>query len=517
MTKNQIADVVIIGSGIAALVAATRLCEHKNVIVITKSKKENSNSNMAQGGVAAAVSRDDNWMNHFVDTITAGNDHNINNAVEILVKKGPKYLQDMMVKGMIFDSDDNGRMILGQEGAHGKRRILHAGGDATGKALVEFMLGQLNDKVKIVEDILAVDLLVDSNKCYGIKIKRKNGKIENLYCKHTIIASGGCGGLYSFSSNDSTITGDGVAMAYRAGANLVDLEFVQFHPTMLYTNGKANGLVSEAVRGEGAILITESGKPLMKGVHPLADLAPRDVVSREIHRAFLQGETVYLDVSMIENFSRRFPTISKICEENGVDWRKGKLPIVPGAHFHMGGIQTNESGQTSIQHLYAIGEVACTGVHGANRLASNSLLEGIVFANSLADFILTIPEESWDHMPESFISSRNTQTMQLPTKAEVQQIMMTYVGIVRTEEGLTFAQTWFEKYVSSFSNLVPEGLSHEDIIIYNMLQTGWLITSSALMRTESRGGHYRTDYPAEIIDWKKKRIVRNSRIPALHH
>lgn len=516
MTRKHIADVVIIGSGIAALVAADRLSYDKNVIIITKSKKEHSNSSRAQGGVAAAISRHDHWSNHFSDTIVAGNFHNDEEAVETLVQKGPELLRALIDQGMSFDKDAKGRLVLGQEGAHGLRRILHAGGDATGKALVDFMLNRLrtNPKVKIIENMLVVDLVVEGNHCFGVKVKTNSGKTETIYSADTILAAGGSGGLYSFTSNDPTVTGDGIALAYRAGANLIDLEFVQFHPTLLYVNGEVKGLISEAVRGEGAVLVTKSGHRLMRGVHPQEDLAPRDVVSREINRAVLNGEQIFLNISMIKEFKKRFPTITKLCEENGIDLTLGKIPVVPGAHFHMGGVEVNQQGQTSVEHLYAIGEVACTGVHGANRLASNSLLEGIVFANELAEHLAFERSEDFE-FPMIRPEEKRFNELHLPKKEEIKALMMKYVGIVRDETGLQTAREWLEQYLpTDDKNFDPEALTHEQIGVYNMLQAAWLITTSALMREESRGGHYRSDFSEEIEDWAKKKIVRNSHIPA---
>lgn len=509
MTREHIADVVIIGSGIAALIAADRLSKHKNVIIITKRKKENSNSILAQGGVASAISQNDHWINHFKDTMIAGNNHNIEEAVQILVQKGPEYIQMFMNQGMEFDKDRSGNVVLGQEGAHSRRRILHAGGDATGKALVEFMFKRLlKSNITILEDMIAVDLLVSDNQCFGVKLQTDSGHLKHLYARNTILAAGGCGGLYPFSSNDPAITGDGLAIAYRAGANLIDLEFVQFHPTMLYVQGEVKGLISEAVRGEGAILVTKDGSRIMQDIHPQNDLAPRDIVSREIYNALLNKQQVFLDISMIKNFVNRFPTITQICEQNGIATKDGKIPVIPGAHFHMGGVEVNLKGQTSVQHLYAVGEAACTGVHGANRLASNSLLEGIVFGNEIANHLLSI-EDSICKIP-NFTNKSYLKSMSLPTTEEIKAIMMKYVGIVRDRQSLQFADNWFKQYLLKYNfDSIPEGLSKEEITVYNMLQAGWLITTSALMRTESRGGHYRSDFPNERKTWAKKRIVRN--------
>lgn len=508
MHKKQIADVIIIGSGISALIAAERLSDEKNVMVITKSKKENSNSIWAQGGVAASIANNDHWESHYNDTMVAGSFHNNMESVKTLVQKGPKQINRLIDEGMKFDRDHDGRLSLGKEGAHEKRRILHAGGDATGKALIDYFLKRVQSKVKIVEDEKVFDLIVENKRCYGVKVKSKENEVKLYYANHIILATGGCGGLYTFTSNDPSITGDGLAIAYRSGVKLVDLEFIQFHPTMLCINGQGKGLISEAVRGEGAVLVTESGRLLMDGVHPQKDLAPRDVVAREINHAVLNGESVYLDIRMIPKFKVRFPTITELCETNGVDLQKGLIPVVPGAHFLMGGIRTDLHGRTNIEHLYAIGEVACTGVHGANRLASNSLLEGIVFAHELVDYIKSQASEAPVILE---IEEETYKVRSLPSHEMIRKVMMNYVGIVRNEKELIQAKEWFEQFLSNKERLLPEELSIEEMSIINMLTAGWLITTSALARTESRGGHFREDYPNTVdSEWYQRQINRTN-------
>jgi L-aspartate oxidase len=514
MTVRNRADVIIIGSGIAALIAADRLADEKNVIVITKSEKEHSNSIWAQGGVAAAISNVDSWKDHYRDTMVAGCFHNDETAVKLLVQKGSSRLQELMSKGLKFDQDKNGRLHLGKEGAHRKRRILHSGGDSTGKAIITFLLERVLRKVKIIENELAIDLLIEDGRCIGVRTKSQDGMVNDMYASHTVLASGGCGKLFPFTSNHPSVTGDGIAMAYRAGAELADLEFMQFHPTMLYVNGEARGLISEAVRGEGAILITGEGDSVMQGVHPQEDLAPRDVVARQIHQTIHAGTQVFLDISMITGFTERFPTITTLCKQNEIDVSKGRIPVVPGAHFLMGGVRTNQYGQTNIKNLFAVGEVACTGVHGANRLASNSLLEGIVFANEMSEFILDCVDEDQFYV-KGDKHSRFMINVDLPIEAEIQEIMMRYVAIVRTEEGLQKAKQWLEKFVFPFlqhANFQPSSanLTFHELKIVNMLTTAWLITTSALQRTESRGGHYRQDFPYEAEYWSKKTITRSN-------
>ncbi|MEX2104472.1 MAG: FAD-binding protein, partial [Bacilli bacterium] len=368
----------------------------------------------------------------------------------------------------------------------------------------------------IFEGEMAIDLLMQDNRCVGVWTKNEQGDRSYFLAPHTILATGGVGGIYSITSNDPTITGDGMAMAYRAGAQLEDMEFVQFHPTMLSVHGKGCGLISEAVRGEGAKLVTGEGRLLMEGVHEQKDLAPRDVVAREIHYALLRKERVYLDIAGVKHFCNRFPTISTICKDNGVEIERGYIPVGPGAHFMMGGVKTDMSGQTTVEGLYAIGEVAHTGVHGANRLASNSLLEAIVFANEVAKTIMS----KHVHVPITFHDPivSNNLTINLPTVIVIQRMLTDYVGIILDEKGLQLARKWLEQFlpfIDSMGNMVlPDSLEHVQKV--NMLTVGWLITTSALIRQESRGGHYRSDFPKKDNKWIKKRTIRR-REPNEHH
>ncbi len=502
------ADVIIIGSGLAGLMAAEILSLSKNVIIITKSGIVNSNSMLAQGGIAAAIGEEDDWTDHFLDTVVAGDYHNVEEAVELLVKNGPRMIEQLLQLGVSFDRNERGEFDLAQEGAHGKRRILHAGGDATGKALAQCLINRVKNHTTICEGEMAIDLLMQDDRCVGVWTKNEQGNISYFLAPHTILATGGVGGLFSVTSNDSTITGDGMAMAYRAGAQLEDMEFVQFHPTMLSVHGKGCGLISEAVRGEGAKLVTGSGRLLMEGVHKQKDLAPRDVVAREIHYALLRNEQVYLDIAGVKDFSNRFPTISTLCKDNGVELERGYIPVEPGAHFMMGGVKTDMSGQTTMEGLYAIGEVAHTGVHGANRLASNSLLEAIVFANEVAKTIVSKHANVPITFNDPIVS--NNLTINLPTVEEIQRMMTNYVGIIREEQGLQLARKWLEQFlpfIDSIGNMVLLD-SLEQVKKINMLTVGWLITTSALMRQESRGGHYRSDFPNNDNKWKKKRTIR---------
>ncbi|KAA0549260.1 L-aspartate oxidase [Bacillus sp. BGMRC 2118] len=499
-------DVVIIGSGLSALVAASRLCTDKNVIIFTKSKTRHSNSMLAQGGIASVIDEKDSWMSHFQDTLIAGCHHNEEVTLQQLVKDGPRYINELMNSGMKFDTDCAGKVLLGHEGAHSHRRILHAGGDATGEVLVTFLLQRLTGRCKIVENHMAVDLMMEKGTCQGIMALDDQNKLVSYYANHVILATGGCGAIYEYTSNDPSVIGDGYAMAFRAGAELIDMEFVQFHPTLLKSNNLAVGLISEAVRGEGAVLRLEDGTPIMQDIHILLDLAPRDVVSRAIYHEMKNGKEVFLDISMIQNFKDRFPTITKLCLDHGISIEKGLLPVVPGAHFMMGGIKVNAKGETNIPGLYAVGEVACTRVHGANRLASNSLLEGIVFANELANGILSGCEQRKHSIDECIDDTYIPNGVEPLSKEEIRKNMMKYVGIVRNKEGLEKVVNLFEPYVQLS---VQRSWSKDMISRINMLTTGWLIASSALRREESRGGHYREDIPIQKDEWCKRTVVRH--------
>ncbi|PGZ11298.1 L-aspartate oxidase [Bacillus cereus] len=501
------ADVLIIGSGIAALRVAKEICHEKNVIIITKGTERNNNTHLAQGGIAAAVATYDDPHNHFEDTLVAGCHYNDEEVVRYLVEEGLEEINNLIDDGMKFDGDETGPH-LGKEGAHRKRRILHAGGDATGKNLLEHFIQEVAPYVTVVEQEMVLDFIIENDKCAGVLTRNSEGELKRYDANYTVLATGGIGGLYAFTSNDKTITGDGLAMVYRAGGELVDLEFIQFHPTMLYAGGRCCGLVSEAVRGEGAVLINGKGQCFMMAIHPEQDLAPRDVVARAIHEQLLAGEKVYLNIEMIQDFEQRFPTVSSICKRNGVDINEKRIPVVPGAHFHMGGVKTNCDGETSIPNLYAVGEVACNGVHGANRLASNSLLEGLVFGKRIGQQILSkATKERLNVLAEK--EEKFIVLNDLPAKEEIQGCMMKYVGIVRTVQSLSYARKWLSKYGVRNMILQHNALTNEEITLINMLTVCELIVISALQREESIGGHYRSDYPDRNA--VKKEIVRVKR------
>ncbi|TFD99564.1 L-aspartate oxidase [Jeotgalibacillus sp. R-1-5s-1] len=497
-------DVLIIGSGVAALQLATMIYMKSNVKIITKSSLRKSNSYLAQGGVAAAVDPDDSPEKHLIDTLEAGRFHSNEDAAREIVQEAADLIPDL---GHIFDRDGEGRLQLGLEGAHTANRIVHSGGDATGQHVMETLLARLPLNVHIEENIFVYELIMDhvQKRCIGAKGKAVDGSIHHYYARHTIIATGGCGQLYSFTSNAQTVTGDGIAMAYLAGADVADMEFVQFHPTLLYQNGEAKGLISEAVRGAGAVLVTEDGTPVMHGIHPLEDLAPRHIVSQTMFDLIKSGQHVYLDITKIDQFETRFPSITALCAKNGIRISEGRLPVAPGSHFLMGGIKTDLKGQTTIDGLYAIGEAACTGFHGANRLASNSLLEGLFQGKRLAEWI----NRHHVHLPTTPPVKRASihKKPHIPDIHTLQEGMMKNVGIVRSKTGLTRQKQWLDSFqLNEIHDL--DGCTVPELTGLLMGVTASLITESALKRTESRGGHFREDFPFEDDQhWLKKTII----------
>lgn len=501
-------NVIIIGSGIAALQLAKKLSHNLHVIMFTKSELTTGNSYLAQGGIAVALSEHDNAEKHYHDTMEAGRYHNNSEAVALMTKGAPALIKELIAEGCPFDRNEKGEIKLGLEGAHGEKRIIHAGGDATGRIVVDFLKEQIKH-ITVMENMMVYELMVAKNRCIGVKAKDRDGRQTSVYADHVVLATGGLGQIYSFTSNAETVTGDGIALAYRAGAELADMEFIQFHPTLIYANGKGVGLASEAIRGEGARLRTEDGTYIMEGVHPYKDLAPRHVVSQTIFKALQEGHTVYLDISSISQFEEKFPTVASICRKHGIDLEKGSIPVVPGCHFLMGGIRTNINGETTLPGLYAIGETACTGVHGANRLASNSLLEGLYFGDRLARFINENKHKGNEPAmgPSAVRAARPSAA--LPSVEQLKTAMMERVGIVRTKEQLEKQLEFLESFaVEEWIKADLEALTIEELNSVFMLICSWLVTKAALKRTESRGGHLRLDYPNEEPGWEKKQIIQ---------
>ena len=497
-------DVLIIGSGIAALQAARRLGQQYHVQIVTKASIYKSSSYRAQGGIAVVTTSEDHTDNHIADTLIAGDLHHEKKHVRSLIEHGAKIIQQCIAEGLPIDRQPSGEPSLGLEGAHSHHRILHAGGDQTGQVFTDYLYKQLPQKVVINTNEMAYDLLLNTDgRCIGALTQGGSG-ITRYFAHHVILASGGAGALYSCTSNYGTNTGDGIALAYRAGAAISDMEFMQFHPSLLWCNGEAKGLVSEAVRGAGGLFVNQHRQPIMKDVHPQLDLAPRHITSHTLFSKRLAGEDTFIDISNIDHFEKRFPTITKLCHENHIDLQAGLIPVAPGSHFLMGGIVADDTGKTSIPNLYAVGEVACTGVHGANRLASNSLLECITFGHKMAESIMECGCNQ-----ENFDVAIPSKTQTLPTllpKEDLQQAMMHALGIVRNSNDMQqLAQQLPPLQILHQVNL--SGLSPQELELYMMHVVAALMVHAAITRTESRGAHIRSDKPNTYRKWQQRWII----------
>ncbi|MFB5664296.1 L-aspartate oxidase [Alteribacillus sp. HJP-4] len=502
-------DAVIVGSGLAGLMAALQLSKKMNVIVVTKTSLGAGNSEKAQGGIAAAVSKGDNFFLHMKDTLNAGSKFNNQHSVKALLEQSPLVMNELIRLNVPFDKAENGEFHRTREGAHSLRRIFHAGGDATGSNIMKHLKEAVKHQVKIKEHLLIHDVILQGSKSIGVVGKDKEGKVHEIYAPLTILAAGGCGELYSVTSNSKESTGDGVAIAFRAGARIIDMEFIQFHPTMLLTTGETPCLVSEAVRGEGGILVNQEHEPIMEGIHPQKDLAPRSVVAKAVHDEWQKGNKVFLSINRIPHFTKRFPTIAAACKKNSINPAEGMLPVRPGAHFMMGGVAVNEYGETTIPGLFAIGETACTGMHGANRLASNSLLEGAAMALLLADKLSRPSFNASENQAERLDDIE--VEVNLPSRIEIQQMMDQYCGIIKNKEELTKLKDWLADYFDVIRAPASHSFSAEGTIIINMLTAAWMITNACLLRTESRGAHLREDFHKEDDSWSSREIVWQGR------
>lgn len=506
---------IITGSGIAGLYAALKIRQQVNlpdgILVITKSKLGESNSRYAQGGMVAVMNENsnDSTASHISDTIKAGAGLSEFNTVKYISEHSDAVVRDLLKLGVEFDRDENNKLCYTKEAAHSVKRILHAGGDATGKMIEQALVKQVkaNSHIDIYENTIAVEL-IGKNECKGVIVfNEETQEYETIYSPAVILATGGIGQLYKYTTNTSGATGDGIALAYNAGAVLQDMEFVQFHPTALAIDEDENRfLISEAVRGEGAKLCDVDGTEFMNKYDERKELAPRDIVTRANFNEMLKNgvDNVYLNASCIENhkLAKRFPNISKKCFENGIDITKDFIPVAPAAHYFMGGIKTNLRGETSIKGLYAIGETACTGLHGGNRLASNSLLECVVCAYSAAEYLKTIELITPKQINEDIKSILNKYSNEdiileeldiTPLKHELQNIMWNYVGILRDKSSLCNAIEKLDRLKAKFPR-DSKCLNRDEYEFKNMLVTAKLITISALRRKESRGAHFRTDY-----------------------
>jgi L-aspartate oxidase len=503
-------DFIIIGSGIAGLFTAIKLAENGRVAVLSKQDLIAGNTFFAQGGIAAAFSEEDSPSLHLEDTWKAGACSGDRKAIAVLVEEAPERIQDLLAMGVDFDRR-NGLIDLGREGAHSRKRILHIGGDATGRELVEALLLRAKNKgVIFIEDAFAEEIIVKNGQCRGI-IYRTGKQRLAMPARAVILASGGCGQIFKCTTNSPAVTGDGLAMAYKAGAVLRDLEYFQFHPTVLFPPQGSPFLISEAVRGEGAYLVNADGERFMKRVHPLAELGSRDVVSRAILAEQLRtGRDVCLDLRHLGGsfVEKRFPTISSRCREWGYDLDHDLIPVSPAAHYLIGGIAVDLDGRTAVENLFAVGEVASTGVHGANRLASNSLLEGLVFGYRVASAAAAnkAPEPGDDlEKGKDLKREAGAAQEQLCRKIRplLQELMWENAGLIRAATGLNKAR---EKIQSWWPVLEYDFTDTALIETQNMLLVAAMMVESALARRESRGCHYRDDYPDPDLDLGKTHI-----------
>jgi L-aspartate oxidase len=491
---------LIVGSGIAGLHAAWRASEHGDVMLLTKRSLFDSATAYAQGGIAAALGAGDSPALHRQDTLAAGAALCDAAAVQVLVEEGPARIRELQTAGAHFDLDPQGRLELGREAAHSKNRIVHAHGDQTGAEVARTLVARVKEtkNIRVLERARVLDLIVRRGTCYGVRASLA-GRATEIMADATVLATGGCGQVYRYTTNPVVATGDGFAIAHRAGVTLADMEFVQFHPTALDTPENPLALISEAVRGEGAILVNSRGVRFMRGRHKLEELAPRDVVARAIFQERKNGP-VFLDARKLgKKFTKRFPGIFALCQARGIDPRRDLIPVTPAAHYMMGGVVTDLRGRSSVKRLYAVGEVARTGVHGANRLASNSLLEGLVFAERVARDLPTTkplaklpPPGKWKVPP---LADRGAAQV---AADDIRDVMWEDAGIARTARGLREALDRLD----DIATRLPPGATEE----LNMLQTAGLIVEAALQRKESRGGHYRADFPRAVGRWKGRHI-----------
>lgn len=516
---NQRTDFLVIGSGLAGLSYALKVAEHGHVVVLSKSKVMGSNTSMAQGGIAAVMSPSDSFESHVEDTLIAGAGLCHEDAVRAVVETAPDRIEDLFKWGVGFDVEgvDGEKLDLTREGGHSHRRILHVQ-DHTGQEIHQQLLAKVlqHPNIEIREEHFAIDLILDRDfapfrvtppRCIGAKIyDSANQKPFSFFARFVMLATGGAGKTYLYTSNWSGATGDGIAMAHRAGARIANLEFMQFHPTCLYHPNARNFLITEALRGEGGELINDQGVAFMKQHHARGSLAPRDIVARAIDAEMRKtgAPSVFLDCTHkpASFLKEHFPVIYRTCLQYGIDITTQPIPVVPAAHYLCGGVITDLNGQSDIRGLLVTGESACTGLHGANRLASNSLLECLVFSHNAARFsVENMNQFSLPELPqeteESPAKTQSDDEMALVSYIweEIRRLMWTYVGIVRTDRRLERAQTRLNNIMSEVDEYY-QGTLHPDIIeLRNIAQVAALTVKCALMRKESRGIHYNTDYP----------------------
>ncbi|WP_371802992.1 L-aspartate oxidase [Candidatus Lokiarchaeum ossiferum] len=512
-------DYLIIGGGIAGLSAAISLQKYGNVLILMKRKHNDCNTYYAAGGIAGSGPWSADFEGHISDTLEAGDGLCDPDVVRSIIHKGTSCLQDLMGWGIEFDRDEEGILDLGREGGHHTRRVLHTN-DLTGRSILQTLLHKAHSfpNIEFREDHVVVNLIERETQCVGAYVlDKKTTEIYTIEAKATVLATGGIGKVYLYTSNPDVASGDGIAMASRIGARINNMEMVQFHPTCLYHPMAKNALITEAIRGEGAILRDQRGKRFMEGIHPLKELAPRDIVARAIDSVLKESgdDFVYLDISFKDAafLKKRFPGVYQKCLEFNIDITKEPIPVVPACHYACGGIEATIEGKTSVKRLFAIGECACTGLHGANRLASNSLLEGLVCGSECGEYIgnniqnfhvlhSSLPEWSTYgavDSKEAFVISFNW--------AEIRQTMQNYASIIRSDSYLLRARHRITLIHEEVDHYYWNFRINSDLIeLRNLLTVARLIVESALARKESRGAHYTLDHP------KKSNVVRNTTI-----
>ncbi len=529
-------DVLVVGSGVAGMSAAIEAGQYSDVIVVTKGAATDSNTAYAQGGISAVMAKGDTVSEHCEDTMKAGAGLCDRGVVEAVVGRGAELVHELVEMGMRLDKtetadealrSEKGSYALGREGGHSKFRVVHADGDATGKALARTLIDKVKgmESVRLFDQCFVIDLITDSDdsgSVIGVITHHKRYGLQVIWAKATVLASGGCGKLYRESTNPSVATGDGIAMAYRAGAKLADLAFMQFHPTTLYIAGASRALITEAVRGEGAVLVDSYGKRFMPDYHEMADLAPRDIVSRAILSQMKKtGAThVYLDCTPIgkERFVKRFPGITKLLEDFELEAGVDRIPVHPSAHYMIGGVAVDAAGRTSLRGLYAAGEVSCSGLNGANRLASNSLLEGLVYGRASGGSCREMVDGEFSHLtggrPPKIVSEiRQSEKSELDlsdVRSSLRSVMWRGVGIVREGERLTEVAEMIDFWGRYTLDKIFDDSKGWDL--QNMLLLGAMMTQSAMWRKESRGTHYRKDFKKTDADFCLHDIIKRGEL-----
>ena len=492
-------DFLVIGSGIAGLRAAIALADAGRVVILTKADPRESNTGYAQGGIAAAVGADDSPHLHGSDTIAAGDGLCVPEAVRALTEEGPRYVRELIEWGAAFDRGADGQPALGREAAHSVRRVLHAT-DATGREIGRVLWQKVSahPQVTVYDDALVMSLATRRQACVGATFVGRDGTLQQVEAARTLIATGGAGQVFRETTNPAIATGDGIAMAFDAGARVADLEYVQFHPTVLSAEGAPRFLLSEALRGEGARLINEAGEPFMPRYEPAGDLASRDLVARAIVKEMARtGAPVYLTMAHLDAdyVRRRFPTIAEACHAAGFDLATDRVPVSPAAHYVMGGVETDLHGRTSVAGLFAAGEVACTGVHGANRLASNSLLEGLVFGARAAG-AMRAPTAAPVLLATAFEHVEEAADGIAPDASVIRDLMWRNAGLVREGDGLRTAVPQLAAWrAAANARRLAAPADRDCRRLASLATVGLLIARAALRREESRGGHFRADFP----------------------